>query len=69
MLTNEIFESTRKQRESGAEGVDVLNVLDRKKESYEAQIKLAELFYDTRLAIYSVLLTTGRLSPQTLALE
>lgn len=69
ILKNEIFESTRKQRESGAEGVDVLNVLDRKKESYEAQIKLAELFYDTRLAIYSVLLTTGRLSPQTLALE
>ncbi|NVJ93915.1 MAG: TolC family outer membrane protein [Methylocystaceae bacterium] len=69
ILKNEIYESTSKQRESGAEGVDVLNVLDRKKESYEAQIKHAELFYDTRLAIYSVLLTTGNLSPETLGIE
>ncbi|WP_417782506.1 TolC family outer membrane protein [Terasakiella pusilla] len=69
ILKDEIFLSTRKQRESGAEGVDVLNVLDREKEVYEAKIKYAELFYDTRLAIYGVLLTTGQLSPEVLALN
>ena len=69
VLKEEIFLSTRKQRENGAEGVDVLNVLDREKEVYEAKIKYAELFYDTRLAIYAVLLSTGRLTPDTLALN
>lgn len=69
ILKDEIFLSTRKQRESGAEGVDVLNVLDREKEVYEAKIKYAELFYDTRQAIYSVLMTTGQLSPEVLALN
>ncbi len=69
ILKEEIFLSTRKQRENGAEGVDVLNVLDREKEVYDAKIKLAELFYDTRLAIYTVLLTTGRLTPDTLAIN
>ncbi len=69
ILKDEIFLSTQKQRESGAEGVDVLNVLDREKEVYEAKIKYAELFFDTRLAIYSVMLATGQLSPETLALK
>lgn len=69
ILKEEIFQSTRKQRESGAEGVDVLNVLDREKEVYEVKIKYAELFYDTRLSIYGVLLTLGNLTPDSLGLD
>ncbi|WP_135078174.1 TolC family outer membrane protein [Terasakiella sp. SH-1] len=69
ILKEEIFIDTRKQRENGAEGVDVLNVLDREKEVYETKIQYAELFYDTRLAIYSVLFATGQLTPDVLNLE
>ena len=69
VLKEEIFLSTQKQRESGAEGVDVLNVLDREKEVYEVKIKYAELFYDTRLSIYGVLLAVGRLTPDALGLD
>lgn len=69
ILKEEIFLDTRKQRESGAEGVDVLNVLDREKEVYETKIKYAELFYDHRLAIYTVLFTTGQLTPEVLNLN
>jgi adhesin transport system outer membrane protein len=68
ILKEEIFLDTRKQRENGAEGVDVLNVLDREKEVYETKIKYAELFYDHRLAIYTVLYTTGQLTPDVLSL-
>lgn len=68
ILKEEIFLDTRKQRENGAEGVDVLNVLDREKEVYETKIKYAELFYDHRLAIYTVLYTTGQLTPDVLGL-
>ncbi len=69
ILKEEIFLDTRKQRENGAEGVDVLNVLDREKEVYETKIKYAELFYDTRLAIYTVLFTTGQLTPEMLNIQ
>ncbi|MDV7338744.1 TolC family outer membrane protein [Terasakiella sp. A23] len=69
ILKDEIFLSTQKQRENGAEGVDVLNVLDREKEVYEAKIKYAELFFDHKRAIYSVMLATGQLSADTLALQ
>lgn len=69
VLKEEIFLSTRKQRESGAEGVDVLNVLDREKEVSQTRIEYADLFYDTRRAIYSVLFSIGRLTPDTLNVE
>ncbi|SCA54907.1 Outer membrane protein (fragment) [Candidatus Terasakiella magnetica] len=69
ILKEEIFNDTRKQRENGAEGVDVINVLDRKKEVFETKIKYAELYYDTRYAIYSVLFATGQLTPDMLNLE
>lgn len=69
VLKEEIFLSTRKQRESGAQGVDVLNVLDREKEVSESKIKYADIYYDSRIAAYNLLLSTGRLTPQVLALS
>jgi adhesin transport system outer membrane protein len=69
ILKEEIFLDTRKQRENGAEGVDVLKVLDREKEVYETRIKHAELYYDTRFAMYSIMFTTGQLSPATLNIQ
>jgi len=69
VLKEEIFLSTRRQRESGAQGVDVLNVLDREKEVSESKIKYGDIFYDSRTSAYNLLLSTGQLTPDVLSLQ
>ncbi|MCW8951427.1 MAG: TolC family protein, partial [Rhodospirillales bacterium] len=66
-IAAEVFEARKKLREAGKE--TVINVLDAENEIYNAKINYTAASYDSRRAIYQVLLSIGRLTPDNLGLS
>jgi len=60
-IASEVFDNRKKLRDAGKE--TVINVLDAENEVNNAQINYTTASYDTRVAVYQLLLAMGRLKP------
>ncbi|MTI09559.1 TolC family protein [Curvivirga aplysinae] len=65
-IAEEVFASRQKLRDAGKE--TTINVLDAESQVYESRIKLIEMDYVSRAAVFKVLEATGLLQPENLAL-
>ncbi|WP_420550026.1 TolC family protein [Curvivirga sp.] len=65
-IAEEVFASRQKLRDAGKE--TTINLLDAESQVYESRIKLIEMDYVSRAAVFKVLEATGLLQPENLAL-
>ena len=66
-IAQEVLRARRRLRKAGKE--TALNVLDAEGEVFNAQINFIEALFDSRLAVFRVIRSSGMLNEKTLGLE